>query len=419
MTKQEIVKLQSLCNLCKGSLIDILTVKKIPLITPDNEPIEGAKLTLVDHDYADLTLCGCISCENLQLRQFVDPSFLYRDFRYVSKRTLGLTDHFAKIAKNPVVAEKLLKHDELASRELWIDIGCNDGSFLRNFAAKRRLLGVEPATLPAQEARSAGLEVIEDFFSSNLARAISMSHGKASVVFCANTLANVQDLKDFVSGLEIILEDDGIIVIDTQDGDEVLKKTLIDTIYHEHLYYFRPTSLAKFFGHQGFKLVHLERHNQKGGSFTAIFCKEKNLEDRRIKSTEQFDSFGDQNQVSFDEKIKEFTASAQAKQRQVYSWLEKKRQLIGYGASVGTITQAVYFGLEDVLDLILDDNPMVKHLRLGSNPPVVSLEQASQKGMISPESHVFLFAYRYREAIFNKHGKFFLKNSITLFSPFN
>ncbi len=50
--------------------------------------------------------------------------------------------------------------------DLVLDIGCNDGTLLKSYRAKNiKRLGIDPSNVVAH-ARAAGLQVVNDFFSS-------------------------------------------------------------------------------------------------------------------------------------------------------------------------------------------------------------------------------------------------------------
>ena len=69
-----------------------------------------------------------------------------------------------------------------------------------------------------------------------------------------------------MQGIEELSQPNTVFIIETQYGLDVLKKNLLDVIYHEHLSYFTVQPLVKFFEAHGFKVIDVERISPKGGS---------------------------------------------------------------------------------------------------------------------------------------------------------
>lgn len=75
---------------------------------------------------------------------------------------------------------KFQKKYKLNSNSFVIEIACNDGYLLRNFKkAKIPCLGIEPTRSTAKIALKKGINVIEDFFNSNLAKELKKTNKKS------------------------------------------------------------------------------------------------------------------------------------------------------------------------------------------------------------------------------------------------
>jgi hypothetical protein len=69
-----------------------------------------------------------------------------------------------------------------------------------------------------------------------------------------------------VRGIERVLADDGIAVIETPYVRDLVEKLEFDTIYHEHLFYYSLTALDRLFEQNGLRVVDVERIPVHGGS---------------------------------------------------------------------------------------------------------------------------------------------------------
>ena len=125
------------CNCCKKKIKkQIFNIKGVPVRTANNSltKIKSKKKTLT------LTLNYCSHCTNLQIKEIVDPKILYDDFSYQTSLSLGLNKHFENLAKFVFKKFKLKDTDQV------IDIGSNDGAFLKYFKKNKvKVLGIEPS----------------------------------------------------------------------------------------------------------------------------------------------------------------------------------------------------------------------------------------------------------------------------------
>ena len=385
------------CAICGRVTEEFFKVEKIPLLTPDNF---GSRHKGVFSN-ADLTLCYCDECSNIQLKEIVSTDILYKNFRYETKRTHGLSSHFKSLAEN-------ILNQGNSKKGFVVDIGSNDGTLLSHFLKYARVLGVEPSEYCVNLAKSRGIDTLNVFFSSQVSSEILEAYGKADIIFCANTLANVPDLHDFVAGISLLLDERGVCVIETQNGHAVLQNFMIDTIYHEHLYYFSSSALIKLFKIHGLHPSSIQAHDQKGGSIRAIFTKGKSSFRETASDIKIYGELLDQFLVRDSEMRLSFER-----------WRESNKSFLGYGASVGTLTQIRYFEMEDCIKTIVDDNPLCPEI-VGSKPiPVISTVPffEAEKNTKSNDG-IFLFAYRYIDAIIDKHPDFARMLKRRLFSPF-
>ena len=189
-----------------------------------------------------LDLYQCNKCGHVQISCIIDPETIYEDYIYVSSSSLDLSTHFKKYA------DTVIKKIKLDENSLIIDIGSNDGIFLKNFINYgMRVLGIEPAGDIVQEAQKNGVETIQGYFTSDFAREIIKDYGYGGLVTVNNLFANIDLLEDFVIGIKKILKNDGVLIIEASYLLDMIQNMVFDYIYHEHLSYFSIKPLKKFF----------------------------------------------------------------------------------------------------------------------------------------------------------------------------
>ena len=179
---------------------------------------------------APLSVSWCAACGLSQLDQVVDPQILYTDYPFRAGTSQMWQAHCAR----------LMTALESPGRKFLIDIGSNDGTLLGEAASRGwKVLGVDPSpgdtTLPT----------LDILWSSGVARRIARLHGQAEVVTATNVFGHVDDAKDFLEGVALILKPEGLCLIECPHIFPLLENVAFDTIYHEHLSYWslRPLEL--------------------------------------------------------------------------------------------------------------------------------------------------------------------------------
>ena len=246
------------CRLCSGERLQ--RVIELEATPPANELCRSVEAALAQQRFP-LDLHFCEDCAHLQLLTVVSPERLFSDYVYVSGTSPVFRAHFSEYAQSVVDGFGA------AAGELVVEIGSNDGTLLGAFAEKGlRVLGIDPALKIAREASERGLPTIADFFTPRLAGEIAETHGQAKVVVANNVLAHIDDLSAVVRGVETLLADDGVFVMEVSYLLDVISKVLFDTIYHEHLDYHALGPLLPFFEAHGLRVVDAERVASHGGS---------------------------------------------------------------------------------------------------------------------------------------------------------
>ena len=391
------------CNCCKKKIKkQIFSIKNVPIKTANNSliKIKSKKKTL------PLTLNYCSYCTNIQIKEIVDPKILYDNFSYKTSSSIGLSKHFENLAKFVFKKFKLKNTDQV------IDIGSNDGVFLKYFKKNKvKVLGIEPSKKISNLANKNKINTINSFFNQKLAKRIYKIFKPARIVSCFNTLANINNLNNFLSGMKILMNENSIGIIETQYGLDVIKKNLIDTIYHEHINYFTKNSLNKLFVQKGLIITKFQKINNKGGSLRIFFKLKQKTE--KIKNKIKIDLASEKKRINLN-KINNFKNKIFKVQNEISNFLKKNEinSINGFGASVGTSTLVCFFNLQNKLKIIFDDNPQVKKLEF--NDYNIKVENSKFILKKNKNKILVIFAYRYLDIIKIKHDKFLKKGGILL-----
>jgi 2-polyprenyl-3-methyl-5-hydroxy-6-metoxy-1,4-benzoquinol methylase len=208
-----------------------------------------------------LTVYVCDRCFLVQLPAVETPEHIFSDYAYFS----SYSDTWLAHAR--AYCESMTTRFGLGAGTPVVEIASNDGYLLQYFlAAGVPVLGVEPAANVAEVARQKGIETVVRFLGVATARELVAQGRSARLLLGNNVLAHVPDLNDFVAGLAILLDPEGVITMEFPHLMRLMQSNQFDTIYHEHFSYFSLLAAARIFAAHGLAIVDVEELPTHGGS---------------------------------------------------------------------------------------------------------------------------------------------------------
>jgi SAM-dependent methyltransferase len=229
--------LRAACRSCgHDNLTTVLSLGQTPLA---NSTLTSDQLDAPEPSFP-LDLAFCPQCTLVQITETVPPEILFRDYLYFSSNSDTMLQHVHDLAKR-VTAQRSLSKDSLV-----IEVASNDGYLLQYYKqAEVPVLGIEPARNIAEVAEARGIPTISEFFGRDLASKLRAQGKRADVIHGHNVMAHVADLNGFVGGIQELLKDDGIAIIEAPYVGDMIDHCEFDTIYHEHLCYFSLTAVER------------------------------------------------------------------------------------------------------------------------------------------------------------------------------
>lgn len=242
------------CRLCGGEVEAEFCLKPMALV-------DDYKSGLAAEKYPT-ELFVCKNCSLAQLGVVVEPEILFnRNYSYKTGKSLGLVAHFEELATELVFSLSLNPNSFV------VDIGCNDGTFLKMLRDKSRcrVLGIDPAA-PRE------LPAIQEVLSQRTFNMAFSQYGLADLVIATNVLGHVDDIGSFLKIINKFLKPDGTFVCEVGSLNAIVEDCVWETIYHEHLSYFSIETLGYALFTAGF-VSHIMPIETHGGSLRAVATK--------------------------------------------------------------------------------------------------------------------------------------------------
>lgn len=297
------------------------------------------------------------------------------DYPYFS----SVSDAFVKHSRQH--CEQLISRYAPGTDSLVVELASNDGYLLKNFVAVGiPVLGIDPAPKQVQAANDIGVRSVCEFFGKEVADRLLQEGHRADIILANNVLAHVSDQNDFVAGMAVILQQDGVVVVETPHVRQMIDRLEFDTIYHEHFCYFSCSSAKNLFARHGLYLNDVEEISVHGGSLRLSFGKtscptgrltEMLAEEQRIglTSSSYYLDFGDR------------VRALRGRVRAAIAELKTDgKRIAAYGAAAKGAIALNYFGLDDsIIDYVVDLSPHKQGLHMpGLRIPIRSPDVLAQ-----------------------------------------
>jgi len=323
------------------------------------------------------------------------------DYPYRSSMSKTIITSFKKLAK------KILNQYH---PNLILEIGSNDGSFIKNFNKKKSIC-VEPCGDVAKTTKKLGYQTYSDFWNLKLARKIKKKNKNVDLVYSANTLSHILDLKSVFKSISYILSKNGILIIEDPSLLECLKKTSYDQFYNEHIYVFSLCGIKNFIKKFGFEVFKIETLSIHGGSLRFYIKRIKNKEIKinnsvkiQLKKELKFGLHKFSTYIKYKKKVEKSKKELQRIFRMIKN---QNNKIIGYGATAKSVTVLNYCGIKnDTIDYFMDTTPG----KIGKYMPGTYIYiKGYKKTLIKKNKYCYLGAWNFKNEIFKKE-KNFIKN---------
>ena len=290
-----------------------------------------------------------------------------------------------------------------------LEIGSNDGSFLKNFS-KKKSIGIEPCSNVEQITKSKGYNTYSEYWNKNTAKKILKKNGKIDLIFSANTISHIQNLDEVFKSINIFLKDNGIIILEDPSLLECLKRNTYDQFYNEHIYVFSLIAIENILKKHNLEVFHIQNLKIHGGS-NRYFIKKKNNKikiDLSVKINRDKEiRYGLNNLKTYRSFAKRVQKSKKLLKKLFMKIKKKKKIIVGYGVTAKSTTVLNYCKIGKKYISYFVDTTLDKQNKYtpGTRIPIFEYKGLDNKKI----DYIFLGAWNFKDEIFKKE-KNFIKN---------
>lgn len=336
------------------------------------------------------------------IEQPAPEQMFHEQYAFYSSTSRFMEKHFGEFAQQVMQSECLAKSDPFV-----VELGCNDGIMLKNFArAGIRHLGIEPSRNVAEVANANGVRTLSEFFAEGVAEKIVREEGQADAFLAANVMCHIPDIQGVVKGIRTLLKPTGVVMFEDPYLGDVIEKTSYDQIYDEHVFLFSAHSIQYLFRLHGMELIDVLPQRTHGGSMryvlahagaypvsgavTQLLQKEQALGLHRLATFETFRKDVEQSRSDLVNLLRELKSQG--------------KRIAGYGATSKSTTILNYCGIgPDLIEYISDTTPIKQgKFTPGMHIPVKPYETFQS----NPPDYAVLFAWNHAEEIMAKEKAF-------------
>ena len=287
-----------------------------------------------------------------------------------------------------------------------LEIGSNDGSFIKNFS-KKKVIGIEPCSNVEKITKKMGFNTYANYWDTKTAKKILKKNGNVDLIYSANTISHIQNLDEVFKSINIVLNDNGILIIEDPSLLDCLKKNTYDQFYNEHIYVFSLIGIESVLKKHNLKIFHVQSLSIHGGSnryFIKKIVNKRKIEKSVKIARNQEIKYGLKKLSTYKKFAKRVISSKKLLKKIFNKINSQNKKIIGYGVTAKSTTILNYCKINKNLIEYFIDTTKDKQNKYtpGTKIPIYKYPGFIEKNI----EFVFLGAWNFKEEIFKKEKKF-------------
>jgi len=406
ITEHQIAK----CQACgSGDLETVLDLGYQPLCNEFLPKDEAVRPQL----FYPLCLLHCSRCLLVQLNYVIPTEQAFGDqYTYLTGSSRTLVEFYSRLA------HKLVDKLNLTPGDVVVEIGSNDGTFLKAFQSLgMEVLGIEGAKKSAAVATENGIPTLDGFFGKGTAAAIKdyLPKGrKIRLIAAMSVLAHTDNINDFLPEVRSLMEPDTVFISQSHWLVELIRKVEFGTIYHEHLRYYTLGSLVHLFESHNLTIHDAEVTEFYGGSILAYASEHPGPRSERFLSLLE-----EEEQINIVQALKDMKQVLLSNKARLLNLLVDMKMsgksVAGIGAPMKASTLLNFYGItSDLVEYIGE----VNELKVGTVVPGVHIPVVHEDVLFREQpDYAILLSWNMANDIIPKYRSMGYKGKIILPVP--
>ena len=384
------------CKITKSAIKPFISFGKMPIANGFLNKENFSK-----EFFFDLEVGFSEKCSLFQLKDHPTPEQMFNNkYPFFTGSSEAMKIHFQKYSD-------FIKKNYINNNSKIIEIGSNDGTFLKNFKnSNLDYVGFEPSENVAEIAKQKGVKIINSFFGLNSLDLLKNFLKQTDVIFAANVICHIPELNGLIKAVDQLLSKDGVFIFEEPYLGSMFNKTSYDQIYDEHIFMFSGTSIKKIFDLFDMELIDLIKQETHGGSMRYVISRknkrpinknvEKILDEEKLNNLDNLDS------------CLKFKKNCENSKIKLNNLLKKHisegKRIVGYGATSKSTTILNYCEINsEIIEYICDTTKeKIGKYSPGMHIPIVAVDKFRKDNA----EIAYLFAWNHINEILKKEVMF-------------
>ena len=301
------------------------------------------------------------------------PHIFNNNYPFYTNKSKYMTKHFKKYFL-------WAKKNFLRRNSKIIEIGSNDGTFLKNFKNSGfNHLGFEPSSNVAKYSKRINkVNVVNKFFNQKNCKNFVKFKSSTDLICAANVISHIPNLKDMIEGIDLLLAKKGVFVFEEPYLGSMFNKTSYDQIYDAHIFIFSLHSIRSIFNEFNFDLIDALPQKTHGGSMRYVIARkgERKIK-KQVSKLIKIEKMQHLNKISSCIKFKKNCLKSKSRfQNKIFSLKKKGNKIYGYAASAKSSTVLNFCGIDHrYIDYVVDSTKeKIGKYTPGTHIPIVSVK---------------------------------------------
>ena len=360
-----------------------------------------AKEAPASRTFYPLCVYYCRKCSLAQLGYVIPTKDAFGEqYTYLTGSSKSLIDYYDGLA------ERFNQQFNLSPGDVVVDIGSNDGTFLKSFQSHGlNPLGIEGSPQAAAISIKEGIPTLDRFFGTGSSKSVKerLPQGaKIKLVIAMNVLAHTDNINEFLAELKQLMDEDTVFISSSHWLIALIRNFEFDTIYHEHLRYYTMHSLTSVLERHGLHMYDGELTDFYGGSIIGYSKLQSLPYTERLKEI-----LVEEDQVDVSESLISMKNELVKNKSHLLNMLvdlrDAGKRVIGVGAPMKASTLLNFYGITpDLVEYIAE----VNELKVGTLVPGVQIPVIHEDSVFEdPPDYAILLSWNMATPIIRNYRK--------------